>query len=150
MTWAWRFDLGGGDAGIGIRHGAMGLSIGVRLGLGDFGVQLLAVFLGQGMGAGAGAGQRRLIGRRSRFRVAARPSAAAMSALIVLRRLVITPLMRGPATRHSTTNRKANVTTSQKIWLGKVSVLNGGNPPGACLGASSCCGGAASAIWLRT
>src|SRR5262245_55788639 len=36
--------------------------------------------------------------------------------------------MRGPATRHKTANRNANVITSQKIWLGKVSVLNGGKP----------------------
>ena len=43
-----------------------------------------------------------------------------MSPLMAPRRLVITPLMRGPATRHSTTNRKANVIASQKIWLGKV------------------------------
>ncbi len=51
-----------------------------------------------------------------------------MSALIWLRRLVMTPLMRGPATRHNTTNRNAKETTSQKNWLGNVSVLNGGKP----------------------
>src|ERR1700733_8619967 len=42
--------------------------------------------------------------------------------------------MRGPATRHITTNRKANVITSQNTWLGYDSVLNGGKPPlfGSC------------------
>src|SRR5215469_18242630 len=69
-----------------------------------------------------------------------------MSALMVPRRLVITPLMRGPATRHNTTNRKAKVTTSQKIWLGNVSVLKGGKPP-SCFGASVvACSGAAMEI----
>src|ERR1700754_3595549 len=58
-----------------------------------------------------------------------------MSALMVPRRLVMTPLMRGPATRHSTTNRKAKLIASQKIWLGNVSVLKGGNPP-SCFGTS--------------
>src|SRR5262249_15144087 len=59
------------------------------------------------------------------------------------RRLVITPLMRGPATRHRTTNRKAKLITSQKIWLGNVSVLKGGNPP-SCFGTSvvACSGSA--------
>src|ERR1700733_14991488 len=37
--------------------------------------------------------------------------------------------MRGPANRHSTTNRNANVTVSQKIWLGNVCDLNGGQTP---------------------
>src|ERR1700760_3618674 len=39
--------------------------------------------------------------------------------------------MRGPATRHSTTNRKPKVIASQKNWLGKVSVLKGGKPAGS-------------------
>src|SRR5215469_10736765 len=70
-----------------------------------------------------------------------------MSALMALRRLVITPLMRGPAIRHSTTNRTAKLTTSQKIWLGKVSVLKGGKPPGACLGVSvEACSGSAMTL----
>src|SRR6201996_4452525 len=66
-----------------------------------------------------------------------------MSALMVPRRLVMTPLMRGPATRHSTTNRKAKLIASQKIWLGDVSVLKGGNPP-SCFGTSvvACSGSA--------
>src|ERR1700761_696354 len=74
-----------------------------------------------------------------------------MSALMTPRRLVITPLMRGPAIRHITTNRKAKHTTSQKIWLGKVSVLKGGKPPGACLGVSvlACSGSAAIKRVLR-
>src|SRR5690242_348544 len=52
-----------------------------------------------------------------------------MSPLILFRRMVMTLEMRGPATRHITTNRNANVTTSQKIWLGNVDVSNGGKPP---------------------
>src|SRR5579883_2422550 len=54
-----------------------------------------------------------------------------MAPLMAPRRLVMAALMRGPATRHRTTNR--NVTASQKSWLGKVSVLNGGKPAASCL-----------------
>ena len=35
----------------------------------------------------------------------------------------------GAAASQTTTNRKANVTTSQNIWLGNVDVSNGGKPP---------------------
>src|SRR5882672_4893813 len=59
-----------------------------------------------------------------------------MALLMTPRRLVMAPLMRGPATRHSTVNRNANVIASQKNWLGNVLVSNGGKPPsflGACV-----------------
>ena len=55
--------------------------------------------------------------------------------LIAPRRLVMAPLMRGPATRHSTVNRNAKVIASQKNWLANVVVSNGGKPPSV-LGAS--------------
>src|ERR1044071_9161371 len=38
-------------------------------------------------------------------------------------------LIWGRAPRHITTNRKTKVTASQKNWLGKVVVSNGGKPP---------------------
>ena len=44
--------------------------------------------------------------------------------------------MRGPATRHSTTNRKANVIASQKIWLGNVSVFERRKAALFCAGAA--------------
>src|SRR2546430_185168 len=59
-----------------------------------------------------------------------------MAPLIMPRRLVMAPLMRGPATRHNTVNRNANVIASQKSWLGNVLVSNGGKPSsflGACV-----------------
>src|SRR5882672_1348843 len=58
-----------------------------------------------------------------------------MALLMTPRRLVMAPLMRGPATRHNTVNRNANVIASQKNWLGNVLVSNGGKPP-SFLGAS--------------
>src|SRR5690242_13778472 len=51
-----------------------------------------------------------------------------MSPWMAPRREAITPWMRGPATRHSTTNRNPNVIASQNSWLGKVVVSNGGKP----------------------
>src|SRR4051812_12639680 len=58
-----------------------------------------------------------------------------MAPLIMPRRLVMAPFMRGPATRHSTVNRNAKQIASQKNWLGNVVVSNGGKPPSV-LGAS--------------
>src|SRR5882757_1922549 len=58
-----------------------------------------------------------------------------MAPLITPRRLVMAALMRGPATRHITTSRNPKVITSQKNWLEKVVVSNGGKPP-SCLGTS--------------
>src|SRR5689334_8626426 len=55
-----------------------------------------------------------------------------MAPLMALRRLVMAPLMRGPATRHSTVNRKAKVIASQNNWLGNVVVSKGGKPAALC------------------
>src|ERR1700754_3508287 len=61
-----------------------------------------------------------------------------MAPLMVPRRPVMAALILGPATRHITTNRNTKVTASQKNWLGKVVVSNGGKPP-SFLGTSVVC-----------
>jgi len=74
----------------------------------------------------------RQVGATSLVPLFAGESPSAMAPLMAPRRLVMAALMRGPATRHITVNRKAKVTVSQKSWLGKVVVSKGGKPPALC------------------